>query len=85
MQTHIVLQDGRLRALTPIEWERGQGFPDGWTACMDDSQARMEALGDAMHIGIAGWLGRNLLEVDAAVPLLPERELWHHTEHMEAA
>lgn len=71
MQTHVVFQGGRLRAPTPLEWERAQGFPDHWTEGMPD-RARYEALGDAMHVGIAGWLGRNIMEVDAAVPLLPE-------------
>lgn len=92
-QTHIIWQDGRLRAPTPIEWERAQGFPDNWTDGFTDSyktltrkskngvkgdvvldrtadRNRMEALGDAMHVDTASWLGRNLIEIDAAVPLL---------------
>lgn len=32
MQQHT-LQGGRIRRLTPIECERLQGFPDGWTKC----------------------------------------------------
>lgn len=71
-QTHLVLQQGRLRALTATEWERAQGFPDGWTATMPE-KARYTALGDAMNVDLARWLGRNILEVDASVPLLPER------------
>ena len=30
-QTHLIAQAGRVRTLTLTEWERLQGFPDGWT------------------------------------------------------
>ena len=68
-QTHVVLQNSRLRALTPVEWERAQGFPDNWTAGIDDRE-RYTALGDAMNVDTARWLGHRLVTVDAAVPLL---------------
>ena len=72
-QTHIVLQDGRLRALTLTEWERLQGFPDGWTEGIPDS-ARYTTLGTAMHVGMARWLGERLCAVEAALPQLPYTE-----------
>lgn len=68
-QKHMVLQDGRLRGLTPVEWERLQGFPDGWTAAAPESH-RYRALGDAMNVDMAAWLGHRLMAVDTAVPLL---------------
>ena len=77
-QTHIVLQNGRLRTFTPLEWERLQGFPDGWTEGLSDS-ARFDALGDAMHVGMARWLAERLVAVDAALPQLP------YTEHTRLA
>lgn len=70
-QTHIVLQGGRARVLTPVEWERLQGFPDDWTAGIPDEQ-RLYALGDAMHVDMAEWLGRRLKAVHDSLPLLPE-------------
>lgn len=30
-QTHLIAQHDGLRTLTFTEWERLQGFPDGWT------------------------------------------------------
>lgn len=66
-QTHLIAQHGRLRTLTPTEWERLQGFPDGWTATMPASQ-RWEALGNAIHTGTAAWLARRLDAVHYAVP-----------------
>jgi DNA (cytosine-5)-methyltransferase 1 len=70
-QKHMVLHpDGRVRAFTPEEWERLQGFPTGWTEGLSDS-ARGEALGNAMHVGMAAWLGQRLADVHASLPLHP--------------
>lgn len=58
-QTHLIHQNGRLRTFTPVEWERLQGFPDGWTDGMPDGQ-RFNALGDAIHVGTALWVARRM-------------------------
>lgn len=58
-QTHLIAQGGRVRTLTLTEWERLQGFPDGWTASMPQS-ARYTALGNAIHTGTAFWLARRM-------------------------
>lgn len=66
-QTHLVAQNGGLRAFTPTEWERLQGFPDGWTDTMPDS-ARWQAIGNAVHTGTSAWLARRLTAVHNAIP-----------------
>lgn len=66
-QTHLVAQHGRVRSLTPTEWERLQGFPDGWTDTMPAS-ARWTALGNAVHTGTSAWLARRLDAVDRSLP-----------------
>jgi DNA (cytosine-5)-methyltransferase 1 len=72
-QKHIVIGgDGRPRFLTLTEWERLQGFPDDWTAGIPDS-ARFDALGDAMCVPMATWLGRRLVAVDRSLPYIPRR------------
>lgn len=69
-QTHLVLHDdGRMRTLTLGEWERLQGFPVDWTASMPTSQ-RYSALGDAMNVDMARWLGRRLKAIHAQIPML---------------
>jgi DNA (cytosine-5)-methyltransferase 1 len=68
-QKHLVYQNGRLRGLTAVEWERLQGFPDNWTEAAPERD-RYAALGDAMNVDLATWLGRRLVTVDARVPLL---------------
>ena len=76
-----------LRRLTPLECERLQGFPDGWTAVgaerkavfseidslggeaeiidwktipMSDT-ARYKALGNAVAVPVAEWIGRRIM------------------------
>lgn len=72
-QTHLVRQDGRLRALTLTEWERLSGVPDGWTDMIPES-ARFTALGNVAHPALTGWLGKRLAAVHEAVPEIPTRK-----------
>ena len=41
----------KIRRLTPIECERLQGFPDGWTEGISDSQ-RYKCLGNAVTVNV---------------------------------
>jgi site-specific DNA-cytosine methylase len=66
-QTHLVLQDGRLRTLTLTEWERLQCLPDGHTDVGIPDSARFTMLGNAMHAGMARWLGEQLVSVHSAI------------------
>lgn len=66
-QTHLIRQGGRVRTLTLTEWERLQGFPDGWTAGIPDRE-RFTALGNAIHTGTAAWLARRIDAVHRAIP-----------------
>lgn len=57
-----------VRRLTPVECERLQGFPDGWTdvpwngkSHAPDSR-RYSALGDAVTVPVAEWIGRRIKE-----------------------
>lgn len=47
-----------VRRLTPTECERLQGFPDGWTQLGDTADSRRySALGDAVTVNVAEWIG----------------------------
>ena len=50
MQQHT-LQGTRIRRLTPTECERLQGFPDGWTEGLSDTQ-RYKCLGNAVTVNV---------------------------------
>jgi len=51
-----------VRRLTPLECERLQGFPDGWTAGQSDS-ARYRQLGNAVAVPVAYWLGHRITRI----------------------
>src|SRR5574341_1311776 len=51
--------DFKIRRLTPLECERLQGFPDGWTEGISDTQ-RYKCLGNAVTVNVIEWLGQNL-------------------------
>ena len=44
-----------MRRLTPLECERLQGFPDGWTAGFSDT-ARYNMLGPAVMPPMVKWI-----------------------------
>lgn len=69
-QTHLIAQHDRVRTLTLTEWERLQGFEDGWTEGPPAS-ARFTMLGNAIHTGTAEWLGRRLMAVHKTLPQIP--------------
>lgn len=56
----IAVSDGTLvRRLTPVEAERLQDLPDGWTLPGPDSR-RYSAIGDAVTASVAEWIGGRL-------------------------
>lgn len=50
-----------VRRLTPVECERLQGFPDGWTEDHSDTQ-RYKQMGNAVTVNVAEWIGRRIYE-----------------------
>lgn len=51
-----------IRRLTPVECERLQGFPDGYTEGVSDTQ-RYKCLGNAVTVNVIKFFGEKLLEV----------------------
>lgn len=59
-----------VRKMTPLEWERLQGFPDGYTDVPYRGQPasdtrRYHALGNSMAVPVLRWLGQRILAVEA--------------------
>ena len=50
-----------IRRLTPVECERLQGFPDGWTEGQADSH-RYKQMGNAVAVPVVSWLVNRLME-----------------------
>lgn len=65
LRNYAVYPDGRVRRFVPVECERLQGFPDGWTLPLEESKfakaddldsLRYHALGNAVTVPVAEWL-----------------------------
>ena len=52
-----------IRRLTPLECERLQGFPDGWTDGQSDS-ARYKQLGNAVAVPVVEWICKRIAEAN---------------------
>jgi len=53
-----------VRKLTPMECERLQGFPDGYTDVPGASDSgRYRALGNSMAVPVMNWIGKRIQEV----------------------
>jgi site-specific DNA-cytosine methylase len=51
-----------VRRLTPVECERLQAFPDGWTEPAGSDSARYKALGNAVTVNTVRWVLGRMLE-----------------------
>lgn len=67
-RNYVSYPEGRVRRLTPLETERLQGFPDGWTLPKTPignvntlDSARYHACGNAVSVPVAEWLGRRVV------------------------
>lgn len=56
-----LMHERRIRRLTPIECERLQGFPDGWTDGISDTQ-RYKTLGNAVSVPVVKAVAEGLLK-----------------------
>ena len=54
-------QQNGIRRLTPTECERLQGFPDGWTKGLSDSQ-RYKCLGNAVTVNVIQAIVERIME-----------------------
>jgi DNA (cytosine-5)-methyltransferase 1 len=58
---HVVrMEDGHLRRLLPLELERLNGFPDGWTDTGMSDRWRAFVMGNALVVGVVDRIGRAL-------------------------
>ena len=58
------LQANRVRRLLPVECERLQGFPDGYTDVPGAADGpRYRALGNSMAVPVMGWIGARIIGV----------------------
>jgi len=53
---NLLIEDLKIRKLTPTECERLQGLPDGWTDGLSDTQ-RYKCIGNAVTVNVVEFLG----------------------------
>lgn len=64
--THVIedAQTGRLRLLTPVECERLNGFPDGWTDVASvPEKFRYFAMGNALVVPLIKMMGKEIVRL----------------------
>ena len=61
--TELIVSQGRVRRLMPIEMERLQGFPDNWTDGQADSN-RYKQMGNAVSVPVAQWIVERMMAID---------------------
>ena len=58
----FVVQDGRLRRLSPLECERLMGFPDNYTSIKGAKKTqRYQAVGNSWAVPVINWLGHRIV------------------------
>jgi len=57
----LLVNESRIRRLTPVECERLQSFPDRWTEGISDTQ-RYKCLGNAVTVNVIKFLGDRIRE-----------------------
>jgi len=57
----LIYDGNELRYLTPIEYERLQGFPDDWTKGITKSK-RYDVLGNSVTVNVIETIGRELIK-----------------------
>lgn len=87
----VVMADNRVRTLTPLEYERLQGFPDGHTLIpyegkLADDAPRYKATGNSMAVPVMRWIGERIAYALPAEKMpgdyggsktpLDQRDLW---------
>lgn len=67
---HFIYGQERVRRLTPLECERLQGFPDGWTDIPYKGKEhapdgpRYKALGNSFAVPVVRWIGERIQMVE---------------------
>jgi len=67
-----------VRRLTPVECERLQGFPDGYTDIKSKGKPtpdgpRYKALGNSMAVPVMGWIGKRIQEIEEILGKSPRK------------
>lgn len=69
----FVVQDDKIRRLSPLECERLMGFPDNYTNIDGASfTKRYQAIGNSWAVPVVKWIGNKLVQEDSLQSIIPE-------------
>ena len=67
----FVVQDGRIRRLSPLETERLMGFPDNYTDIKGVRKTnRYQATGNSWAVPVVQWIGERLFDVNNRISII---------------
>ena len=70
----FIVQDGRIRRISPLECERLMGFPDNYTDLPGAKKTnRYQATGNSWGVPVVKWLGKRLLEYSGDIMRLDSK------------
>lgn len=59
----FIVQNERLRRLSPLECERLMGFPDNYTNILNSKNTpRYQAIGNSWAVPVVAWLGKRIID-----------------------
>lgn len=72
----FVVQDSRIRRLTPLETERLMGFPDNYT-CIPSARntTRFQATGNSWVVPVVEWIGKRIINDKSKKSIINEDDL----------
>jgi len=62
-----VIKDLEIRKLTPVEYERLQGFPDGWSTKIVSNTQAYKQMGNAISVPVVEHIFDNLLKTEDSI------------------
>ena len=73
----FIVQDGRIRRLSPLECERLMGFPDNYTDLPKAKRtSRYQAIGNSWAVPVVRWIGERMMQhSNDATSILEDRHL----------
>lgn len=73
----FVVQDGKIRRLSPLECERLMGFPDNYTDIKGASRTnRYQATGNSWAVPVVRWIGCRLIKDKGENIVLSKHQKW---------
>lgn len=81
----FVVQDGRIRRLSPLECERLMGFPDYYTDLPKAKRtSRYQAIGNSWAVPVVRWIGERMVQhSNDAASILEDRCIeFYHIENL---